>query len=295
MPRHDPVSPLPRPTPDPRPGALRLAFGSRGGARERDPASPGRHPAPASQASRVPDLGQGVPHRREQAAQAGRVGIVPGPTRDALAMAPPARVQEVDSGASPSGTPFPRSRGSRTHSPAGKGEPQVGLHADPWRAAQTRHPGLCHHDRDGPPPFRSGSGSQARPRVERVPPPAGSRDARVRLPHRGDHHAEDAARAGVDRARDEESASGWSNAFCERWVGTLRAECLDWTLILGRRHLERVLRTYVRHYNEARPHRGLELRTPRGDHPRAALPLRRTDIGRRDVLGGLIHEYSLAA
>src|SRR5207247_5574235 len=44
-----------------------------------------------------------------------------------------------------------------------------------------------------------------------------------------------------------------ANAFCERWVGTLRAECLDWTLVLGRRHLERVLRTYVRHYNEARP------------------------------------------
>jgi len=53
-----------------------------------------------------------------------------------------------------------------------------------------------------------------------------------------------------------------ANAFCERRVGTLRAECLDWTLILGRRHLERVLRTYIGHYNEARPHRGLDLRTP---------------------------------
>jgi putative transposase len=42
-----------------------------------------------------------------------------------------------------------------------------------------------------------------------------------------------------------------ANAFCERWVGTVRAECLDWTLIIGRRHLERVLRTYIRHYNEA--------------------------------------------
>src|SRR5947209_4405430 len=38
-----------------------------------------------------------------------------------------------------------------------------------------------------------------------------------------------------------------ANAFCERWVGTLRAECLDWTLILGRRHLERVLRAYIGH------------------------------------------------
>jgi hypothetical protein len=56
-----------------------------------------------------------------------------------------------------------------------------------------------------------------------------------------------------------------ANAFCERWVGTVRAECLDWTLILGRRHLERVLRTYAAHYNQARPHRGLDLRTPIGD------------------------------
>ena len=42
-----------------------------------------------------------------------------------------------------------------------------------------------------------------------------------------------------------------ANAFCERWVGTVRAQCLDWTLIAGRRHLERVLRSYIEHYNEA--------------------------------------------
>ncbi len=40
-----------------------------------------------------------------------------------------------------------------------------------------------------------------------------------------------------------------ANAFAERWVRTVRAECLDWMLILGRRHLDRVLRTYVAHYN----------------------------------------------
>jgi putative transposase len=55
-----------------------------------------------------------------------------------------------------------------------------------------------------------------------------------------------------------------ANAFCERWVGTVRAECLDWTLIIGRQHLESLLRTYVAHYNQARPHRGLDLRTPIG-------------------------------
>src|SRR5712692_8770293 len=56
-----------------------------------------------------------------------------------------------------------------------------------------------------------------------------------------------------------------ANGFCERWVGTVRAECLDWTLIFGRRHLERTLRTYIDHYNEARPHRGLALKTPIGN------------------------------
>jgi len=46
-----------------------------------------------------------------------------------------------------------------------------------------------------------------------------------------------------------------ANAFAERWVRTVRAECLDWTLVRGRRHLEQVLRTYTAHYNSSRPHR----------------------------------------
>jgi putative transposase len=79
-----------------------------------------------------------------------------------------------------------------------------------------------------------------------------------------------------------------ANAFCERWVGTVRAECLDWSLILGRRHLERVLRTYVSHHNQARPHRGLDLRTPVGNPSLAVGDLRATDVRRRDVMGGLI-------
>jgi transposase InsO family protein len=56
-----------------------------------------------------------------------------------------------------------------------------------------------------------------------------------------------------------------ANAFAERWVGTVRAECLDWLLIVGRDHLEQVLRAYVRHYNRHRPHRalGLDARTHR--------------------------------
>ena len=44
-----------------------------------------------------------------------------------------------------------------------------------------------------------------------------------------------------------------ANAFAERWVRTVRAACLDWLLIVGRGHLEQVLRTYVEHYNQHRP------------------------------------------
>jgi transposase InsO family protein len=53
-----------------------------------------------------------------------------------------------------------------------------------------------------------------------------------------------------------------ANAHAERWVRTVRDECLDWLLIFGRRQLERVLRTYVDHYNRQRPHRALDLDAP---------------------------------
>jgi transposase InsO family protein len=85
-----------------------------------------------------------------------------------------------------------------------------------------------------------------------------------------------------------------ANAFAERAVKTLRHEVLDWTLILSRRHLDRVLASYVRHYNAERPHRGIDLRTPeRQSHvdPVEIVP----ETKRRDLLGGLIHEYYPAA
>jgi hypothetical protein len=85
-----------------------------------------------------------------------------------------------------------------------------------------------------------------------------------------------------------------ANAFAERWVRTARTECLDWLLVLGRRHSERVLRAYAAHYNAARPHRGLDLRTP--DLRPAPTPWSPgARVHRRDVMGGLIHEYELAA
>jgi putative transposase len=63
-----------------------------------------------------------------------------------------------------------------------------------------------------------------------------------------------------------------ANAIAERFVRTIRAECLDSLLILNRRHLEHVLRVYVDHYNRQRPHRALELRPPEPDKRRAQAP-----------------------
>jgi transposase InsO family protein len=88
-----------------------------------------------------------------------------------------------------------------------------------------------------------------------------------------------------------------ANAYAERWVGTIRRECLDWILIRGSRHLEHVLGVYIEHYNAHRPHRGLELMPPRPPRPavKLATPLRQATIRRKDRLGGLIHEYARAA
>ncbi len=88
-----------------------------------------------------------------------------------------------------------------------------------------------------------------------------------------------------------------ANAICERVIGTLRRECLDRMLILGRRHLEAVLAEYVEHYNSHRPHRSLDQRAPSA---LATTPVFSGDIDlatlrRTDRLGGLIHEYRMAA
>jgi putative transposase len=87
-----------------------------------------------------------------------------------------------------------------------------------------------------------------------------------------------------------------ANASAERWVETVRAECLDWLLVAGRRHLEQVLRVDVQHHNHHRPHRALGLQAP--DRP-AQLTVLHEDRGgvvhRRDLLGGLLHEHRRAA
>jgi putative transposase len=84
-----------------------------------------------------------------------------------------------------------------------------------------------------------------------------------------------------------------ANALAERFVKTVRRECLDHLLILRECHLQRILEQYLRHYNAERPHGGLSLETP---EPRAAAANRGDGaVVRVDRLGGLIHEYQRIA
>jgi putative transposase len=82
-----------------------------------------------------------------------------------------------------------------------------------------------------------------------------------------------------------------ANAYAERWVQSARRECLDRTLVVGKRHLHQVMREYVDHYNRARPHRGLGLEIP------DPAPSGSADgaVIRRARLGGVINEYARLA
>jgi putative transposase len=87
-----------------------------------------------------------------------------------------------------------------------------------------------------------------------------------------------------------------ANAHAERWVRTVRQECLDWLLIIGKRQLEHTLHIYIDHYNRQRPHRALGLAPP--DPPGELIAFRHTTpvhVRRRDRLGGLLHEYARVA
>jgi transposase InsO family protein len=103
------------------------------------------------------------------------------------------------------------------------------------------------------------------------------------------------AAAGVETVRIPPRAPR-ANAYAERWVRTVRNECLDWTLIWNDRQLHRVLTEYLQHYNTARPHRSLDLDVPTPaplDNVTTLPTLGRVE--RVDVLGGLIHQYRRAA
>jgi transposase InsO family protein len=78
-----------------------------------------------------------------------------------------------------------------------------------------------------------------------------------------------------------------ANAYAERWVRSVREECLDQVLILNERHLDHVLNEYSQYYNQARPHQGIGQQIP----DLASHQPRQGPVLRRDVLGGLIHDY----
>ena len=81
-----------------------------------------------------------------------------------------------------------------------------------------------------------------------------------------------------------------ANSFAERFVGTARRELLDHLLIFGQRHLEHVLREFIEHYHEERPHQGIEQRVPRPRKPMGVIA-EGGPVLRRDRLGGVLHEY----
>ncbi len=79
-----------------------------------------------------------------------------------------------------------------------------------------------------------------------------------------------------------------ANAFAERWIRSVREECLDRILILGEGHLGRVLTAYLDYYNHARPHQGINQQCPT---PLMGSAARDGPIERRDILGGVLHDY----
>jgi putative transposase len=86
-----------------------------------------------------------------------------------------------------------------------------------------------------------------------------------------------------------------ANAYCERFLGSVRRECLDHLLIMHEQQLRRVLHAYVTYFNRARPHQGLQQQIP--DPPAAALrdDAKNGPILAVPVLGGLHHEYRRVA
>ena len=77
------------------------------------------------------------------------------------------------------------------------------------------------------------------------------------------------------------------NAYAERWVRTVREECLDRVIVLSENHLRWALREFVRYYSERRPHRSLGLAVPEGpaEYPREG------EVCRHQILGGLLNDY----
>jgi putative transposase len=102
------------------------------------------------------------------------------------------------------------------------------------------------------------------------------------------------ADAGIEVLRSPPRAPR-ANAYAERWIGTVRRECLDRLLIFHERQLRSVLAEYEAHYNGHRPHRSLDQRPPRARNTLIRDQDPSEGVKRADILGGLIHEYRQAA
>jgi transposase InsO family protein len=83
-----------------------------------------------------------------------------------------------------------------------------------------------------------------------------------------------------------------ANAYCERFIGSLRRECLDHMLTLSEKQLRCMVKEYVTYFNDDRPHQGVHQRIPSAT---ASLPVGEGEIVARPVLGGLHHAYSRKA
>jgi len=98
-------------------------------------------------------------------------------------------------------------------------------------------------------------------------------------------------------------ASPKANAICERVIGTVRRECLDWMIPMSAAHLREILRQWVKHYNEGRPHKSLGPGVPDPPQEVAILPRSKSRhrlaadalVLAKSVLGGLHHEYALVS
>ena len=103
-----------------------------------------------------------------------------------------------------------------------------------------------------------------------------------------------AAATGIEELRTAYRAPR-QNAACERFLGSVRRECLDHLLVLGEAQLRRILREYVAYFNTARPHQGLRQRVPDAPEGRAPSAMVPGSVHAVPILGGLHHAYEPAA
>ena len=86
-----------------------------------------------------------------------------------------------------------------------------------------------------------------------------------------------------------------ANAVCERFLRSVRQECLDHLLIFHEKQLQRVLNEYVAYFNRARPHQGIQQQIPESYGLLGSSPYKETKVVAFPILAGLHHDYQLVA